>query len=410
MERIERATTLDTEHGTHPLTGKRIFFAGKLEDVTKRDAHQLTRLAGAIPVQRWDHTVDIVVTRSHFLPLGDDEGPLIEQIMQAASQGQVEIVSETIFWQRLGLMDSETEVRRLYTPAMLAELLGVPVGTIRRWQRRGLIVPARVEHRLAYFDFQEVATARHLAKLVAAGESPQGIEKKLAALARFMPGIERPLVQLSVIVEGRQIFLRQGEGLVEPGGQLRIDFERFETEEQEGSAEPAMSTTVSLADYVQETRHEENPESLLESAAAFEDEGQFEQAVDLYRAALAAGGPQPVTCFHLAELLYRLGDVTAARERYFMALELDEDFIEARANLGCVLAELGKLDAAVAAFQGTLAQVPDFPDVHYHLARALDELARADEAQHHWNEFLRLAPASPWAEEARQRLERVSHP
>lgn len=395
---------MDTEHGTSSLAGKRVFFAGKLEDVTKRDAHQLARSHGAIPVPRWDSGVDVVVTRANFLPFGDEEGVLAEQIVQAAAQGRLEILSETTFWQRLGLMEHEPEIRRLYTPAMLADLVGVPIGTIRRWQRRGLIVPARVEHRLAYFDFQEVASARHLAKLLAAGETPQGIEKKLAALARFVPGVERPLVQLSVIVEGRQILLRQGEGLVEPGGQLRIDFESFETP-SEGSSEREATMTVSLADFAPEAATADSPEALLEAAAICEDEGQFDHAVDLYRAALAAGGPQPVTCFHLAELLYRLGDISAARERYFVALELDEDFVEARANLGCVLAELGQLDAAVAAFLGTLAQVPDFPDVHYHLARTLDELGRTEEASRHWNEFLRLAPDSPWAEEAHQRLQ-----
>ena len=79
---------------------------------------------------------------------------------------------------------------------MLAELLGVPVAVIRRWHRRGLIVPVREVRRLPYFDFQEVATARRLAELLAAGVSPRAIEKKLAALARYLPGVERPLAQL----------------------------------------------------------------------------------------------------------------------------------------------------------------------------------------------------------------------
>ena len=77
---------------------------------------------------------------------------------------------------------------------------------------------------------------------------------------------------------------------------------------------------------------------------------------------------------------------------------------EARANLGCVLAETGELELAVAAFQGALAHHRDYPDVHYHLARALDELSRTEEAEVHWREFLKLAPDSPWADEARDRI------
>ena len=71
---------------------------------------------------------------------------------------------------------------------MLADLLGVGVSVIRRWHRRGLIVPAREVRRLAYFDFREVATARHLAELLAAGVSPAAIEKKLARWPAFFRG------------------------------------------------------------------------------------------------------------------------------------------------------------------------------------------------------------------------------
>ena len=115
---------------------------------------------------------------------------------------------------------------------------------------------------------------------------------------------------------------------------------------------------------------------MLELAATMEDEGHLEQAAELCRAVLAATGPTPEVCFQLAELLYRLGDVSAARERYYMAIELDEDYVEARANLGCVLAETGQLELAVAAFQGALRYHGEYPDVHYHLARTLDELGR----------------------------------
>ena len=97
-------------------------------------------------------------------------------------------------------------------------------------------------------------------------------------------------------------------------------------------------------------------------------------------------------------------DLAAARERYYMAIELDEDYVEARANLGCVLAELGEKELAISAFQGALAYHDAYPDVHYHLGRILDEVGRSDEATVHWQSFLRLAPTSPWADEARERL------
>ena len=109
--------------------------------------------------------------------------------------------------------------------------------------------------------------------------------------------------------------------------------------------------------------------------------------------------------FQLAEMLYRQEDLAGARERYYMAIELDEDFVEARANLGCVLAELGQRELAIAALEGALLHHQNYADAHYHLARLLDETEAASDAEVHWQRFLELAPESPWADEAAQRLE-----
>jgi tetratricopeptide (TPR) repeat protein len=117
-----------------------------------------------------------------------------------------------------------------------------------------------------------------------------------------------------------------------------------------------------------------------------------------------AFGPSPDVCFRLAENLFHIGDLTAARERYYSAIELDEQFVEARASLGCLLVELGRPELAISAFQGALEHHAEYPDVHYHLARQLDDVGRCDEAENHWQTFLKLAPKSPWADEARSRL------
>ena len=152
--------------------------------------------------------------------------------------------------------------------------------------------------------------------------------------------------------------------------------------------------------------HAPQPAEIVQLAGQLEDEGRLDAAAEIYRAALAAGGPKAEICFLLAELLYQHAATCAqARERYYMAIELDEDYVEARANLGCVLAELGEHELAVAAFQGALTYHDDYADVHYHLARLLDDNGRGDEAVPHWTAYLTLSPASPWADEARQRLQ-----
>jgi tetratricopeptide (TPR) repeat protein len=395
----------DHEIDAQPLAGRRVAFVGKLGGVTRREAQQLVRQHGGIAVDRLSGEADLIVIGADELPL-DEAGELLDDATrQAAAEGHVEIIGEAQLWQQLGMLDDEQDVRRLYTPAMLADLLGVSVATIRRWHRRGLIVPSREVRRLPYFDFQEIATARRLAQLLAAGASPAAIERKLAALSRFLPEVERPLAQLSVIIEGRQLLLRQGEGLIEPGGQLRFDFEALERRELPVVETAEQPATVSFDDFVASEQPPPSVDQLLQMAADYEDAGQLEAAIELHRVALASAGPKPEICFQLAELLYRLGDISGARERYYVAIELDENYVEARANLGCVLAELGQLELAVSAFQGALRYHRDYPDVHYHLARTLDELGDVTQAEVHWNEFLRCSPDSPWAEEARVRLE-----
>ncbi len=294
---------------------------------------------------------------------------------------------------------------RLYTPAMLAELLNVPVATIRRWHRRKLIVPHQEVRRLPYFDDPEVATAQRLAHLLHAGVSLANIEKKLADLARVLPGVERPLLQPAVVVQGQSIMVRQGDGLIEAGGQWRFDFESIELPP---AASPRLEAQAPPAQAVGVLRSVEDvavsAEQMRSLAAELEDAGHLSEAADLHRAAMAAAGPDPEGCFQLAELLYRQGDFSGARERYYMAIELDEDYVEARANLGCVLAETGQRELAIAAFEGALRYHPDYADVHYHLACMLDEMGHRRSAEQHWRKFLALAPDSPWAVEAAERL------
>lgn len=388
---------------TPELFARRVAFAGRLGSLSRRTAAGLVRQFGGTVVTRLSDAVDIVVVGADESPLSEAEllGP---QICEAARRGEVEILPETDFLRRLGV-DRGGSSSRLYTPAMLADLLGVSVRVIRRWHRRGLIVPARTVHRLPYFEFQEVATARRLAELLASGAAPEAIERKLAQLSDVLPDVARPLAQLSVIVEGKQILLRQGEGLIEPGGQMRIDFDRldeqYQPEMDPGAEILAMPGRDALAFPVP---GESDEDELLSRAYALEDQGDLQAAVDTYHAILARDGARADICFQLGELLYRMGQVDAARERYYAAIELDDEFVEARASLGSVLAETGRPELAVAAFRGALSLHDDYPDVHYNLARTLDDLGRTEEAEPHWQRFLELADGSPWASEALLRL------
>ena len=138
-----------------------------------------------------------------------------------------------------------------------------------------------------------------------------------------------------------------------------------------------------------------------------EDAGDLDTAVEYCHAVLARDGPRADISFQIAEMLYRMGHLMAAQERYYSAIELDPEYVEARNSLGCVLAETGQYELATAAFRGAISLYEDYADAHYNLARALDDLGHDVEARHHWCRFLDLAPDSPWASEAQERIEAI---
>ena len=99
----------------------RIVFIGKLGSMNRKDARELVRKHGGIVADKVDDSVNMVVIGAdQFSPDQHDE-LLEDSVIAAASNGQVEILSETQLWQRLAMVDPDLEVGQLYTPAMLAQ-------------------------------------------------------------------------------------------------------------------------------------------------------------------------------------------------------------------------------------------------------------------------------------------------
>lgn len=424
-ELIASSTTVLAAGQADWLRHEFLCFVGKLGGLAKRDVREGVQANGGKMVALDDPRLSVIVLGADSFPFNLQQ--LDETILQRIDEGQTQVIEETEFWQRCQSLETADRLSQLHTPAMLADLLQIPVRQVRRWHRLGLIQPAFEVHRLPYFDFQEVASARRLVRWLSAS-SAEAIEQKLVQLDKHLPGVRRPLSQLPIIVEGSHVLLRQISGLVDHNGQQRFD---FFAQDDDDLPDPNAATVLAFAnpnvDYpqrfapgtlnVEEAKHAKGvknveeanwkqaaaPERFLQAAIACEDEQDWEQAIEIYRSMMMAFGPSADVCFQIAELLYRQGDLAAARERYYMAIELDDDFLEARANLGCVLAELQQWELAVAAFEGALHLHPEYADVLFHLASALDELDRREEADRYWERFLNVAPNSPWAMYARAR-------
>ena len=312
--------------------------------------------------------------------------------------------------------DEHPGVSRLYTVAMMADVLRVPRSAVRRWRRRGLIEPARRSGSIEWFGFPQLVVGRQLVRLLQSGLSLRDIDAQLPTRA---PGgaAEAARIADRIVADGRRLSIRRDGGLMGAGGQLQLGFYTEALSQpvppdgptgERGQARTADDAEPAAVIGIGRGRTDGDLASvaeLLDLAADLESAGSLFEAAEALRAVLQAQGPTSQVAFMLAELLYRAGDLTAARERYYAAIELDADHLEARASLGCVLAELGEHDLAIAALDGVLRQQPDYADAHWHIASVLHDVGREDDCRRHLREFLALAPESPWASLAAARLD-----
>ncbi len=187
--------------------------------MTHQQAHDLAQQHGGTATQHVSRQTTMLVVGEEGWPLEPDGHPSVK--LQDASRLQQEglplrIVSESDWLRLLGLDGRCREVHALYTPAMLSRSLDVPIGTIRRWERLGLIRPVKKVFRLPYFDYAEAAGVRRLNELLNAGVPRSQLEASLAKLRHLLPGVDRPLAQLNLLAQDSRLVARDDHGLFEP--------------------------------------------------------------------------------------------------------------------------------------------------------------------------------------------------
>ncbi|GAB5441110.1 MAG: tetratricopeptide repeat protein [Fuerstiella sp.] len=437
-----------------PLAGECVAFTGTLASMVHRDAAALVETSGGRAVQSVSGSVTMLVIGEEGWPLESDGEPSLKlkQATQLIADGaQLRVVAESDWLHLIGLNEQRDEIRRSYTPAMLSRLLEIPVRLIRRWARIGLIRPVRRVCRQLYFDYQEVASAQRLATLLDEGVPPEKLEQSLSVLSQTLAGTDRSLAQLNLLVQDERVLLRDAHGVVNPRtGQRLLDF----GEQSSATAEDRVTEAAELKVHVPQQATESTsaddasdvgdlPVSLsfaearmklddrhmnqwtaeewYNEACRLSEEGAVEAAVNAFRNCLSLLMtehtavrsmstpdeifPDPADVnFHLADALYRRGQVEAAIERYLCAIEFAPDFIEAWTQLGCLRAEQNEPALAEEAFLTAIAIHSANPDALLHYAQLLDGQQRADDAVYYWSEYLRYDSRGPWAEHARQRI------
>jgi tetratricopeptide (TPR) repeat protein len=96
-----------------------------------------------------------------------------------------------------------------------------------------------------------------------------------------------------------------------------------------------------------------------------------------------------------------------AERMYRQAVEADPNYALAFFDLGNVLDELQRLPEAVEAYRTAIRLVPRYADAHYNLALAWERLNERRRALKHWEIYLKLDPAGPWANHARSQAKKI---
>ena len=380
--------------GRH-LSGKSVVFTGRLASMTRVEAEELVRQNGGSVARSPTRDADYLVVGQEAWPLGSD-GRLnrkMEKARDLQDQGHgVKILREEEFLVQIGIGELEEHIHRLYTVQQLRRILGIPGDRLRRWIRSGFIRPTRTVHRLAYFDFSQVATAKALWKLVQAGVPVARIRQSLRQLRKWLPDVENPLAQLPLLDHDRQILVRlEDSKIADPDGQLYFPFPEF-------TPGAPVERPIQIPDASRTV------EEWIDLGLRHESEACLEEAERAYRRALRISGPDAEACFNLGNVVYSRGDKKQAAHLFLEAVRLDEEYVEAWNNLGNVLAELEELREAIGAYRKALDIEPLYADAHFNLAEALRHSGEVGEARVHWRAYLRQDPRSSWAEQVRKNL------
>jgi tetratricopeptide (TPR) repeat protein len=285
----------------------------------------------------------------------------------------------------------------LYSSREVAQIIGLQESRIRYWAQTGFVGPSVREGGKMMYNFQDLVGVKAAKELLDRGVSLQRARKNLDALRAQLPQVSQPLSQLKVISDGEKILCVTDQPFEPLSGQLVMEF-------AVGALEGRVAEVMKLRD---------EPRRGAETAWAWFLEGVQLDGKDDDRAAIAyhkaLDGDSTLAAAHtnLGALLYRRGDLTAARTHFEEALRLDPEQPEARYNFANLCEDLGEHERALTEWLRVVGACPEFADAHFNLAQALAEDGAKDLAKSHLQKYLALDDSGEWAERARDLLKQL---
>jgi tetratricopeptide (TPR) repeat protein len=312
--------------------------------------------------------------------------------------GSIDIVSEAVFRERIGLDRAQrADGGKCFDAIRVCELLDMAPETLRRWEALGLITSDD-----GLYDFQDLVSLRAIAELVMSGVEPQRLAQTVEGLRGVFRDVDRPLAQLTIVEHSGALLAELGDTLVAPDGQLMLNYD-----ESRSPGTDDVPMTDAAIPLITDGPNTIDAERWFARAAALEDEERFDEAIDAYRRSVALQPTNAEAHFNLGNLLRATDDLEGSETHYRQAVTHDPSLASAWYNLADILEERGRVEDAVESLQRALRAHPGFADAHYNLALCYTELGDIEASRRHWSTYLELDPDSAWANHARLYLQEL---
>jgi DNA-binding transcriptional MerR regulator len=287
-------------------------------------------------------------------------------------------------------------VTDLFTARDVAKLLGVTTAKLRTLDRSEIVSPTGSRNGKRCYTFQDLIALRATNGLLAHKVKPRDVARAIAALRRTLPRVTRPLQELRIVSDGKNVVVRADGAAFEPvSGQMVLDFQVNALRDD---------VVRMLRPDTEKTRARTAYDLYSKASGLDEDPTSFDEAEGLYRRAIELDPQLAIAYTNLGNIRFRRGDEKGAEELYRRALEIDDRQPEAHYNLGYVLLERGDARRSVPCFQRALDADPRFADAHFNLAMAFEQITERSKARPHWKRYLEIEPTGTWAEIAKQHL------
>lgn len=138
--------------------------------------------------------------------------------------------------------------------------------------------------------------------------------------------------------------------------------------------------------------------------------GGAEEAMRLYHRVIEMQPQWSEPHINLGCVFYKAGELEKARVEFSVALELESDSIVAHFNLGCVHDEMGNAETAIEHLRRAIELDPAHADAHFNLASTYEKSGQKKLALQHWISYLQLQSRGPWADFAREQVQKSEGP